>query len=184
MLDIIGTLLTEPIFDEKGEMTSPGEPIPGWHVNAPYRIQGWKPYEVHPTTPRRVFAGAETIFYTFPTEDVFKEYTETITTDKEGNSSVVPKDLFLETEEPSAPAVPLQVSPRQIRQAMSRTPHGAGTLREVVEAAVSQSDQDLQDWWNSSTVFERYNSQVEIMAESLLVSEEELDALWVLAGSL
>lgn len=76
------------------------------------------------------------------------------------------------------------VSPRQIRQAMNRVPYGGGTLRDVVEAAVSAGGQDLKDWWLYSTMFERSNPQVSAMAAALDVPETALDDLWALAASL
>ena len=79
---------------------------------------------------------------------------------------------------------PVGVTPRQIRQAMNRTPHGDGTLRDAVEAAVAAGGRDMQDWWAYSTVFERHNPQVEAVACELGVDAVQVDALWVLAGSL
>lgn len=81
-------------------------------------------------------------------------------------------------------SVALEVSPRQIRQAMNRTPHGDGTLREAVEQAVLAGDQDIKDWWNYSTLFERDNQQVAVMAQALGVSGAYVDALWQLAATL
>lgn len=77
------------------------------------------------------------------------------------------------------PPVPQQVTPRQIRQALTR----AG-LRDAVEYAVSQSSQDVKDWWEYSTVFERQNPQVIGMAAALGVSDSQVDDLWRLADSL
>lgn len=71
------------------------------------------------------------------------------------------------------------ISPRQIRQALTR----AG-LRAAVEAAVAAGDQDLKDWWEFSTAFERLNPQVTAMAAALGVSESALDSLWALGASL
>lgn len=77
------------------------------------------------------------------------------------------------------PPVPQQVTPRQIRQALTR----AG-LRDAVEYAVSQSSQDVKDWWEYSTVFERQNPQVIGMAAALGVSDSQVDDLWRLGGTL
>lgn len=77
------------------------------------------------------------------------------------------------------PTVPEQVTPRQIRQALTR----AG-LRAAVEYAVSQSDQDTKDWWEYSTVFERHNPQVIAMAVALGVSDSQVDDLWRLGDTL
>ena len=76
-----------------------------------------------------------------------------------------------------APIAP--ISPRQIRQALTR----AG-LRVAVEAAVAAGDQDLKDWYEFSTAFERNNAQVTAMGEALGVSESALDDLWALGASL
>lgn len=79
---------------------------------------------------------------------------------------------------------PEGVSPRQIRQAMTRTPFGSGTLREAVEAAVAAGDRDLKDWWEFSTVVERSNPQVVTMAAALGMDDAALDDLWQLAATL
>lgn len=71
------------------------------------------------------------------------------------------------------------VSPRQIRQALTR----AG-LRTMVEGAVSAGNQDTKDWYEYSTVFERNHPQVEGMGIALGVSSSDLDNLWLLAETL
>ena len=71
------------------------------------------------------------------------------------------------------------ISPRQIRQALTR----AG-LRASVEAAVAAGDQDLKDWYEFSTAFERLNPQVVAMGEALSVSPASLDDLWTLGAQL
>jgi len=81
---------------------------------------------------------------------------------------------------PPAPPAPIpSISPRQIRQALTR----AG-LRTAVEAAVAAGDQDLKDWYEFSTAFERINPQVEEMGTALGVSAESLDDLWALGATL
>lgn len=85
------------------------------------------------------------------------------------------------TPEPADEIVPpiQPISPRQIRMALTR----AG-LRPYVEAAVLAGDQDLKDWWEFSTSFERLNPQVIAMGSALEKTSEELDALWLLGASL
>ena len=78
---------------------------------------------------------------------------------------------------PPPPIAP--ISPRQIRQALTR----AG-LRAAVEAAVAAGDQDLKDWYEFSTAFERLNPQVVAMGEALSVSPASLDDLWTLGVQL
>lgn len=77
------------------------------------------------------------------------------------------------------PVVPESVSPRQIRQALTK----AG-LRDEVESAVAGADQDTKDWWEFATAFERQHPMVIAMATALGVTERQLDDLWTLAGSL
>lgn len=80
----------------------------------------------------------------------------------------------------AAPPEPIApISPRQVRMALSR----AG-LRTAVEAAVAAGDQDLKDWYEFSTAFERLNPQVVAMGEALSVSPASLDDLWTLGESL
>lgn len=76
-------------------------------------------------------------------------------------------------------AIPVSVSPRQIRQALTRA-----SLRTAVESAVAAGDQDLKDWWEFATEFQRTNQHVVDMAAALGVTERQLDDLWTLAGSL
>lgn len=80
--------------------------------------------------------------------------------------------------------VPASVSPRQIRQAMNRTPFGGAALRDAVEAAVAAGDRDLRDWWEFSTVVERNNPQVVTMSKALGLDDAALDDLWRLAATL
>ena len=78
---------------------------------------------------------------------------------------------------PPPPIAP--ISPRQIRQALTRI-----GLRTAVEAAVAAGDQDLKDWYEFSTAFERNNAQVTAMAAALGVSAADLDQLWALGATL
>ena len=76
-----------------------------------------------------------------------------------------------------APIAP--ISPRQIRQVLTKT-----GLRAAVEGAVAAGDQDLKDWWEFSTTFERLNPQVVAMGAALGQSDAHLDSLWALGASL
>ena len=75
--------------------------------------------------------------------------------------------------------VPSEISPRQIRQALT-----AFGLRSTLEAAVAASDQDTKDWWEFATVFERAHPRVVGMAEALGVTPLRMDDLWALGASL
>lgn len=83
--------------------------------------------------------------------------------------------------DPVEPAPPVEpsISPRQIRQALT-----AAGLRSAVETSVAAGDQNLKDWYEYSTTFERHNAQVLVMAAALGVSEQQLDELWALGASL
>lgn len=78
-----------------------------------------------------------------------------------------------------AALIPQSISPRQIRQALTR----AG-LRAPVEAAIAAGDQDIKDWYEFATAFERSNQHVIDMGTALGVSDAQLDALWTLGNSL
>lgn len=73
----------------------------------------------------------------------------------------------------------VNVSPRQIRQALTR----AG-LRSQVESAISAGDQDTKDWYEFATEFDRSNPRVVAMGVALGVSTQQLDDLWKLAATL
>jgi hypothetical protein len=76
-------------------------------------------------------------------------------------------------------AVPREISPRQIRQALT-----ALSLRDQVENAVAASSTDIKDWWEFSTSVERDNEHVIAMAVQLGVTDRQLDDLFTLAGTL
>lgn len=77
------------------------------------------------------------------------------------------------------PAPVTQISPRQIRMAMTQL-----GLRTQVEAAVAAGDQDMKDWYEFSTYFDRNHPQVLTMAAALNVDDQELDTLWALGATL
>lgn len=83
-----------------------------------------------------------------------------------------------EANQPPPPPV-TQISPRQIRMAMTQM-----GLRNAVEAVVAAGDQDLKDWYEFSTFFDRNHPQVLAMATALSVSDAQLDALWALGATL
>ena len=110
--------------------------------------------------------------------------------DHEISSSIIVADIDTDigdnwdgikfTKKPPAPIpVPISVSPRQIRQALTRA-----NLRASVESAIAAGDQDTKDWYEYATEFQRTNPHVINMGIALNVSESQLDDLWRLAGSL
>lgn len=70
-MDIIGTIYTPAVLDAEGNVVTEPQAIPGWHINAPAEVEGWEAYQVFPETPMRVYAGHETVCYSFPDEAAF-----------------------------------------------------------------------------------------------------------------
>ena len=85
--------------------------------------------------------------------------------------------LFI-TPTPVIP-VPQSVTPAQFRRALNQL-----DLRDAVEAAVAQADRDTQDMWGYSMSFDRDNPYLLGMAQALGISDEQLDGVFILAGSL
>jgi hypothetical protein len=70
-LDIIGTMYDLDTTDPENPISTP---IAGYHVNTDQPITGAEQYQVVPVTPSRVFAGVDTLFYSFPDEATFKGF--------------------------------------------------------------------------------------------------------------
>lgn len=87
-------------------------------------------------------------------------------------------DAIREANKP-VPAPVTQISPRQIRMALTQM-----NLRSAVEAAVAAGSQDTKDWYEFSTYFDRNHPQVTAMAQTLNVTDAQLDALWKLGSTL
>lgn len=77
------------------------------------------------------------------------------------------------------PSVPNSVSPRQIRQALTK----AG-MRQDVEDAVNSSTQDVQDAYHYATEFRRDSQVVAQLAAKMNVTSDQLDDLWISASEL
>jgi hypothetical protein len=86
--------------------------------------------------------------------------------------------VIAEANKPMPPSV-TQISPRQIRMALTQM-----NLRSQVETAVAAGDQDIKDWYEFSTYFDRNHPQVIAMAQALNVTDAQLDSLWALAATL
>ena len=106
-----------------------------------------------------------------PADPLNADYAAYLAWEAQGNTAL-PAD-------PPEPAPLLPVSPRQIRQALSR----AG-LRTAVETAIAAGDQDGKDWWEFATQFERLHPTVVAMGQALGQTDAQMDALWELAASL
>jgi hypothetical protein len=137
------------------------------------------------------FVAPDGYAYVFPAPAVYDPVTQTATettpeqtvlghweqrwtvTDK------TPEVIAAEAEAKRIAAIPASVSPRQIRQALTR----AG-LRTSVEAAVAAGDQDTKDWYEFATAFDRASPVVAALGVALSVSPTQLDDLWTLAATL
>lgn len=75
--------------------------------------------------------------------------------------------------------VPESVDARQIRQALTQM-----GLRQSVEDYVAAGSADLQDWWHYHPTFERHHPLVLEAAQSIGVTGDQLDQLWILAATL
>lgn len=72
-------------------------------------------------------------------------------------------------------AVPQSISPRQFRQALTHF-----GFRSQVDGAVSAStDQDLKDWYQFASDFQRYHPEVLAMAAALGFTSDQLDQVWL-----
>lgn len=83
------------------------------------------------------------------------------------------------TKTTPAIAVPSEVSPAQFRRALNQLDY-----RNMVEAAIAQSDQDTKDMWEYSLSLHRDNALLVSMAEQLSIDSATLDSVFILAGSL
>ena len=70
-LDIIGTIYTPGTFDSEGEVLKAAVALLGYHVNTTEPVSEWAAFECAPITPRRVFGGHTTVFYSFVDEAEF-----------------------------------------------------------------------------------------------------------------
>lgn len=81
---------------------------------------------------------------------------------------------------PAPPSVPQSLSPRQFRQALTHF-----GFRAQVEAAVAASgDQDLKDWYEHTSEFQRRHPEVLAMATALGFTDAQLDQLWIYGAAL
>lgn len=158
-LDIIGTLYDQPTTEG-----GPATALPGWHVNAPWPVAGWDAWRVTPATPRRVFAGAATVCYTFADEAEFL--------------------AALETADLSPPVpVPGSVTMRQARLALL----GAGKLAQV-DAAINAMPEPMRSAalieWQYSNEVQRHNGFVAALGPALGMTEAQIDQLFRAAAAL
>lgn len=162
-IDVIGTLFAAVPTDAP-EGFAPAA-LPGYHVNATHRVPGWDAQRVTPATPRRVFGGIPTVFYTFADKDSF--------------------DAALATADLTYPEpCPQSVTRRQAKQALLM----AGLLDKVqpaIDAIQNPSMRAMvQIEWDDSQVFERNRPALVALAGALGMDSDALDRLFTTAAEL
>ncbi len=86
----------------------------------------------------------------------------------------------LQAFDPSAPAVPQEVTALQARRALR-----AAGLYDTVKAAVDAApDPDVRDSWEYAAVWHRDAIWIDVLGAQLDLSPEQIDALFVQAASL
>ena len=70
-IDILGTIYAPGTYDAEGNTIVAPVALPGYHVNTTVAVMEWDAFKIAPTTPRRVFGGHLTVFYSFADEAEF-----------------------------------------------------------------------------------------------------------------
>lgn len=94
-------------------------------------------------------------------------------------TNIAPEVIAERAEAARIAAIPISVTPRQIRQALT-----AAQLRTQVEGAIAVANQDTKDWYEYATEFRRDHPSVAALAYALGVTDLQLDNLWILAATL
>ncbi len=164
-IDEIGILYAPSPADDGGDVAAP-PPLAGWHVNATHQVAGWAAYLATPETPRRVFGGAPTVCYAFPSQADFQRLLADV-------------DLIV----PAAVPVPPSISMRQARLALL----GAGKLA-LVDPAINGMPEPQKSVarieWDYANEVRRSSELVEQLASALGLDGGALDALFVQAAAL
>ena len=171
MIDIIGKIQTIDNTDLDNPVITELE---GWHVNTTQKLAGLDAYEVFPEVPYRVVSGATTYSYRFDSEQQAKEL---LNYDAEDGS-------YNPEFESALPPVPHEVTRRQALTVIKL----AG-LKDTIDAAIESITDDSQriaaeTYWQESLYFERDNPLLKALAESVDISQEQLDDMFRQAATL
>lgn len=165
-IDDIGPIFESVASDASGSAIGQPAQIDGWHVNATHAVAGWEVYRVNPTYPRRVFGGAQTVFYTFASEREFLAM-------RKGADLSIPEIV----------PVPQSITMRQARLALLNV----GLLASVaaaIGALPSPSKEAAQIEWDHSQTVERHRPFVQSLSAALGLTGAQLDALFTEAATL
>lgn len=175
MVHVIGQIIDMPAeFDDQGSVISPATYLPGYHVDASYRVPELEPYllDPQPVTPAHSFAGIRTYHYRFADQEAWEQFKDEHS-GEEGNLQLTPPK----------PKAPSQVTMRQARLALA----GVGLLSQV-DAAIDSLDEPQKTAarieWDYSQVVERDRELVQILGPILGLSDEALDDLFREAATL
>ena len=77
------------------------------------------------------------------------------------------------------------ITPRQARLAMAATPHGAGTLLQAVQSAITATnDAAMQIAWDYATEWTRDAPEIATLGAALGLTGTQIDALFARAKTL
>ena len=159
-LDVIGTLYAQGEYDSEGEVIVVPEVLPGYHINATKPVAEWIAFKVSPTTPRRVFGGNETHYYTFQDEAEFLN---------------TPADLNT-----VAIQVPSMITSWQLSKALI----AMGVISDVEAFAETAENPLIKYGWQKATSYARYDAVVLAAQAGLGWTDEQVDQLFIIASGL
>lgn len=80
----------------------------------------------------------------------------------------------------AAPPVPESISPRQFRQSLNHF----GFRQQVDNGVAASTDQNLKDWYEFTSDFQRHHPEVLSMAQQLGFTSDQLDQVWIYGAAL
>ena len=180
---ILGNLSNnDGVYDEEtGETISPPTFKDTFAINSTQKFKDLDHHLVTPSTPRVVFGGVTTYFYEFESEEQAKELLNySVEDDGEGNLIESYNPVYEPLKEP----VPKSVTKRQARQQLILM-----QLVDDVQTVIDSIEDPLQralvdSYWNDCTIYERNHPQMIALAQSLGLSEDQLDDAFIAASKL
>ena len=160
--DIIGNLYTPGTFDAEGSVIAAPEPVAGYHVNTTHPVADWAAFKVTPATPRRVFGGGTTHYYTFADAAEFEAHLDTA-------------DMSI----PTVQVVPTVITKRQAERVLQLF----GML-DAVEAAVAAAPIEVQIDWRSGQDIDRHWPALLAMQAGLGFTDAQLDQMFLVGSTL
>lgn len=179
MLDVIETLYDGGEFDSEGNVIVGPVEIPGWHVNSTREVPEWAGYKTEPTTPRRVFGGAQTFFYMFPDKETFEQAAIDAGFIYDAETGVWSDP----TDSEPKPEVPRSVSMRQARLVLLQ--YGLlDQVNSVLASLPSSQKEAAQIEWEYAQDVARDSPLVQALTLSLGLSNQQMDDLFKLGATL